>query len=148
MTVTGRATLPAPHAAVLAVLRAPQRLAIALPNVDDLDWDADDGSFHATIRPAIALGEMPFRTIWRPRDEPDGALRYRIEGRADEHWLGIDAELSLTETGDTTDVEWSIDMQVSGTIRSAGQRVLSAVVTAQVQRVLDAVGREAVQGQE
>jgi len=149
MIVRGRASLAAPRAEVMAVLSAPERLVTVLPNVDDFDWDAEaDGSFAATIRPAIALGEVPFRTVWQPRQASDGLLRYRVEGRADEQWLGMDVELALRDDGAATGADWSIDLQLTGTMRTAGQRVMAAVVAAQVQTVLDAVARAAAGAQE
>jgi len=149
MIVSGRAALAAPRAEVIAVLTAPERLVTALPNVADFDWEAEaDGSFSATIRPAIALGEVPFATTWRPRRAADGVLRYRVEGRADEQWLGMDVELALRDDGAATGADWSIDLQLTGTMRTAGQRVIAAVVAAQVRLVLDAVARAAAGAQE
>jgi carbon monoxide dehydrogenase subunit G len=144
MTVGGRASLDASREALLAVLRSPERLVAALPNVDEFSWEtADGGGFSATIRPAIALGEVPFRTVWRPRRTEDGCVRYHVEGRSDEHWLELDFRLALEDSGGATEAEWSIDYRLTGAMRTAGQRTVSAVIAAQVELVLEAAAAQA-----
>jgi carbon monoxide dehydrogenase subunit G len=150
MNLAGAMALPASPAAVRAVLRDPERLVDALPHVDAMGADVDrDGSFRVVIRPAIALGEIPVRTRWRPVAGAGGpqAIAYAIEGRTDEHWLALDAELTLRPAAEDdeggeggTVAEWTVALRTTGTIRSAGQRVLGAVVRAQVGLVLGAVG--------
>jgi carbon monoxide dehydrogenase subunit G len=143
MNLAGSATLPASPDAVRAVLRDPDRLAQALPHVDAFGADIErDGSFRVVIRPAIALGEIPVRTLWRPvAGRTPEAIAYAVQGRTDEHWLGLDAELALVADGSGTRADWTVGLHTTGTIRSAGQRVLGAVVRAQVGLVLAAVGR-------
>lgn len=144
MNVHGTALLEPAPSAVKAVLGEPERLVAALPNVDEFGWDTDeDGTFTATIRPAIALGEVPVATRWSALAAEELAARYRVEGRAGEHQIEFDVSLSLTADGDGTRVDWSLDYVVRGTMRSVGQRVLGAVIDAQARLVVDAVGREA-----
>jgi len=146
MNVSGSLELAAPLAAVRDVLADPERLAGLLPHVDDLSWDGEPGgdAFSVTIRPAIALGEIPFRTHWRRVAlEPD-LLRYHVEGRSDENWLGMDVALSLREQGAGTLARWDLACRFTGTMLAAGQRVLPAVVDHQARLVVEAAGRAAV----
>jgi len=145
MRVAGATELAVPAAALRTALGDPERLVAALPHVDALGWDAaEDGSFTATIRPAIALGEIPVRTRWTPVRAGDPAvLRYRVEGRTDEHALALDAIVATTAGDGVTMVTWAVELHLTGTLRSAGQRVLEAIVARQVQLVLEAAARQA-----
>lgn len=148
MIVTGSSSLRSAPDAVRAVVTDPQRLAEALPHVDAFGAHvAEDGSFSLVIRPAIALGEIPVHTVWRPQRGRPGAIAYRVEGRTDEHVLELATELTLLGEGAGTLASWTIDLFSSGTVRSVGQRVLGAVVAAQVGLVLAAVDELAGAGQ-
>lgn len=148
MRVAGTAQLPAAPDRVLEVVRDPARFVEALPNVGDLDWQAyEDGSFAATIRPATVLGEIPIRTTWQPQEPASGALRFRVEGRTEEQLVRFDVALALGE-GDAggTAAEWEVAFEVTGLIRSAGQRTIGAVVAAQAALVLASLGAVAARG--
>lgn len=158
MKAAGLISLPAAAYAVRAALADPERLARALPNVDafghdDGPDDGADGSFAVTIRPAIALGEARFRTVWRPL-APGGAapadaahvLRYRVEGRGDEHRFTLDATVTLAADADApgaTRATWDVDGHFTGALAAVGQRVLAAVVDRQVRDVLVAAAAQA-----
>jgi len=139
MRVASTASLAAAPAAVRAVVADPERLAETLPNVRLFAWeDEPGGPFSAEIRPALALGEIPVRTVWEPLG--GDPVRYRVEGRTDEHRVAFDVTLAVDPDGDGgTVVDWSLDVHVTGTLRSAGQRVLTAIVAAQARAVLAAV---------
>lgn len=139
MRIAASSSLAAAPEAVRAVVADPERLAQALPNVSLFGWEEEPGgAFSAEIRPALALGEIPVRTVWEPLG--GDPVRYRVEGRTDEHRVAFDVTLAL-EPGDDggTLVDWSLDVHVTGTLRSAGQRVLRAIVAAQARTVLAAV---------
>lgn len=147
MIVDGTTTLAAPRDAVLAVLTDPRRFVPALPNVDALAWeDTGDGTFSATIRPAIALGDVPFRTTWRTDEPVDGAVTFHVEGMGDEHRLTMILRLDVAADGGGSRVTWVADYTVSGTMRAVGQRVVNAIVVAQARIALRAVDAEALRG--
>ena len=142
MRLAGSEPLTAPRAALWAVLEDPERLAGALPGVDDLVRN-EDGTFEATIRPALALGEVPFSTVWRRTRAVAGSeLAYDVRGRSEEYELELQAGLRLTEGA----VAWEVDCGFTGTLRSVGQRVLEAIVRQQVALVLAGAQRQATQG--
>lgn len=194
MRVAGTAVLIAPPARILAVLRDPRRFVAALPNVDELDFEpGEDGSFRAKIRPALALGEVPIETVWRPcalspeapgpqAPGPEG-LAYAMEGGTGEHRVELEATVTLRErererererdggrAGDAgragdgegsgrgdgegsgrsegagpvaSEAEWTVSFEVTGTMRSAGQRTIAAIVAAQAEAALQAAARAA-----
>jgi len=144
MRLAGTERLTASRAALWAVLEDPERLAAALPHVDDLVRH-EDGSFGATIRPALALGEVPFRTVWRRDGGVAGeALSYEVQGRSEEYRLDLHADLRLTAEPDgATTLAWNLDCGFTGTMGAVGQRVLPAIVRHQVQLVLAAAARQA-----
>lgn len=144
MRVTGVQRLPVGAARLRAVLEEPERLARALPHVDDLVALDDQGAFEATIRPALALGEVPFRTVWRRAPgAPDGVLSYDVDGRHEEHVLELHADVRLDGDGERVVVAWDVDCGFTGTMRAVGQRVLPAIVRQQIALVLAAAAREA-----
>jgi len=148
MIVAGSVTLAAAPAALRAVLDDPERLSRVLPNVDRFGWTDGpvEGSFAVTIRPALALGEIPVRTVWHrvDPDAADGPLRYRVEGRTDEQRVDLDVVVAVApaQEGGAT-VEWQLGVHVTGTLRAAGQRVVAPIVERQVRLVLEAAGEEA-----
>lgn len=145
MIVDGSTRLAAAPDAVVAVLRDPARLAAALPNVDDFAGDGDH-AFTATIRPAIALGDVPFRTAWTIVEPAERAITFAIEGRGDEHRLEMTLRIDIAADGDGSRVTWVVDYGVSGTMRAVGQRVVDAIVAAQARIALRAVGEQALGG--
>lgn len=144
MRLAGTERLAVPHGALWSVLGDPERLAEALPHVDDL-VRLEDGGFEATIRPALALGEVPFRTVWRRDGGVAGeTLSFAVEGRSEEYLLELHADLRLTGGDDgATTLAWNVDCGFTGTMRAVGQRVLPAIVRHQVQLVLAAAARQA-----
>jgi carbon monoxide dehydrogenase subunit G len=144
MRVAGTVRLTAPADRVLGILGEPARLVSALPNVDDLEWEAnEDGSFVATIRPATALGELPIRTVWDPEPVGDSGWRFRMEGRTDEHFVRMEANVGVRQEDGVLVAGWDVTLEVTGTLRSAAQRTLAAIVAAQAAAVLRAVDQAA-----
>lgn len=139
--------LPVPAAALGAVLDDPERLAAALPHVDDFVADGP-GAFSCTIRPATALGEVPFATAWsRTAHEPGRRVGYEVRGRFEEHLLELRADVALAEEQpEVTTVAWTAECAFTGTMRAVGQRVLPAVVRHQVDLVLAAAAAQAAAG--
>ncbi len=147
MIVDGSTRLSAAPQAVLAVLGDPSRLVPALPNVDEFSWeDRDAGRFAATVRPRLALGDVPFRTRWTVEAPVDHAVTFVVEGRGEEHRLAMTLRIDVAAEDSGSRVTWSADYAVSGTMRAVGQRVLPAIVAAQAQLALDAVDRRAAEG--
>ncbi|HEY8584736.1 MAG TPA: SRPBCC domain-containing protein [Capillimicrobium sp.] len=141
MIVEGSETLDADPQALVAVLGDPERLVEALPRADGFAWiDRPGGAFEATIRPAIALGEVPVRTRWqRGAGTGPGTVVYAVEGRTDEHAVALDVELAVRTGADGGAVaDWRAACRFTGTVNSVGQRVLAPVVAAQARLVLRA----------
>lgn len=166
MRAAGTAALSASPQRVAAVLRDPRRFVAALPNVDELEFEPSaDGSFRAKIRPAIALGEVPIETLWRPctcgsgrvkpqaqgrADDPGEvalggqAVAYAMEGGTGEHRVALEATVELRDSDRAGAIaEWTVTFEVTGTMRSAGQRTIAAIVAAQAEQVLQAAASAA-----
>jgi carbon monoxide dehydrogenase subunit G len=141
--LTGTERLAVSRAALWSVVEDPERLGEALPHVDDLVV-LEDGGFEATIRPALALGEIPFRTAWRRDGAVAGeALSYSVTGRSDEYVFALRADLRLAGSDGSTTLEWQVEGGFTGTMRAVGQRVLDAIVRHQVGLVLAAAADQA-----
>ncbi|HEY4281360.1 MAG TPA: SRPBCC family protein [Conexibacter sp.] len=149
MIVAGSTTLALTPARLRALLEDPEQLSAALPGVDGFTWSErpGEGPFEATIRPALALGEIPLRTVWERQSGAEDELRYRVEGRTDEHRVAFDVVLRITPAANgaageaAATVAWELDCHVTGTLRSAGQRVIAPIVDRQVRTVLAAAER-------
>ncbi len=142
MRVAGSERLTVSRAALWAVLDDPEQLAGALPGVDDIVRNGD-GSFEVTIRPALALGEVPFSTVWRRAGAvAEEALSYDVRGRSEEYELDLRAELRLTDGM----LAWELDGGFTGVMRAVGQRTLEAIVRHEVGLVLARAQRQAKGG--
>jgi carbon monoxide dehydrogenase subunit G len=143
--VSGSERLPVAAAELRAILREPKRLVEVLPNVDAFTWleDEESGAFTATLRPALALGEVPIRTVWRPTAAEGDGISYAVEGRTDEHWIGLEVSVTLAteDGGDATVAGWRVASRFTGTLRAVGQRVLEPIVAQQARAVLEAAAR-------
>jgi carbon monoxide dehydrogenase subunit G len=140
----GATTLPVAATRLIGVLRDPDTLAAALPNTDLAGTlPRADETFAVTIRPAIALGEIPIRTLWKPiAAEHAEELRFRVDGRTDEHAVTLDVRVSATDSDDGgCRATWEVRGVFTGTLGSVGQRVVSAIVEQQARLVLDAAAR-------
>lgn len=145
MKVAGEVRMAASPERVLAVLGDPPRFVAALPNVGELDWEErEDGRLAATIRPATALGELPIRTVWEGRQVGSAGWHYLLEGRTEEHFVRMDAELDIRgQDGGGSIAAWHARLVVTGALRSASQRTITAIVRAQAASVIRAVDRAA-----
>lgn len=117
------------RAELVAALSDPERLAAALPHVDDLMAE-DGGAFTATLRPALVLGEVPVVTRW----EPAGPLAWDVEGRASEHRIALHCAVAVDDEA----AHWSVICHTSGALRAMSQRTLGAILRAQAEAVLRA----------
>jgi carbon monoxide dehydrogenase subunit G len=126
-----------------ARLSDPEQLVGVLPNADTFGWIGADepGAFSVWLRPAIALGEVPIRTVWRPT--AGERIAYAVEGRTDEHWVGLELSVGIDEDEEGAVADWRVECRFTGTMRAVGQRVLGAVVAQQARAVLQAAARAA-----
>jgi len=141
----GSVQLDAPARSLWARLSDPRALEDALPSVDSVELLSAD-RFAARVQPATGLGTTPLHlevTIADAR-EPEH-VRLAGTGEGGEFATTFAVELDLSEHGNGTEVRWSAEAHVDGVLSSLGQRVLPAILAAQVERVLRAAADQAAQ---
>lgn len=125
----GTLTIKAPRENVWQFLVDPRAVSRCLPDVQSLEV-LEAGKFKAVVRVGVSFirGNFAFDVAMADLVAPEHA---RITGRGGGLGSAVDVEstVDLTEGADgTTELRWTADVVVSGTIASVGARLLSSTV--------------------
>jgi carbon monoxide dehydrogenase subunit G len=145
MRTGGSVQLDAPAQSLWTRLSDPRALEAALPAVESVELLSAD-RFAARVEPATGLGATPLNLEVTIADAREGE-HVRLTGTGDgpEFATTFAVELDLSEHGSATEVRWSAEARFNGVLSSLGQRVLPAILAAQVERVLRAAADGAAQ---
>jgi carbon monoxide dehydrogenase subunit G len=128
MKVTGEITVKAPRAAVFEALRDARFFASCVEGVHDLQ-QIDDSHYAAMLETKVAYMRFKFKVaVEVARLVPPQEIEARIEGAP----LGVVGRLTATslttliESGDETQVHYSVDATLTGKLGSLGQPVLKS----------------------
>jgi carbon monoxide dehydrogenase subunit G len=128
MKFTGELTVQAPRAAVFGKLRDARFFASCIDGVSELTEIGTD-RYSAVFETRVAYMKFRFKvTVALSRAEPPGRIEGTIEGTP----LGIVGRLTaasittLTEVGEETRIDYSVDATLTGKLGSLGQPVLRA----------------------
>jgi uncharacterized protein len=128
MNLTGQITVSAPRQAVFDALRDVRFFASCVEGVSDL-VQTSDSTFGAVLATQVAYMRFKFKVaVELTRITPPDEIEARIEGTP----LGIVGRLTavsstrLTETGDGTQVSYTIDATLAGKLGSIGQPVVKS----------------------
>jgi carbon monoxide dehydrogenase subunit G len=128
MNVSGQFTVPAPREVVFEALRDARRFVSFVDGVSDLK-EIDPTHYAAMFETKVAYMKFKFAvTVQVTRLEPPAEIEAKIEGTP----LGIVGRLTavsltrLTEAGNETRVDYSVDATLAGKLGSIGQPVLRA----------------------
>jgi carbon monoxide dehydrogenase subunit G len=152
MQFAGQVKVKAPRAAVFAAVRDARFFASCVEGVSELVELAPD-RYAATLVTKVAYMSFKFKvTVEVVRADEPRAIEARIEGTP----LGIVGRLAatglttLTEAGDETLIDYSVDASLTGKLGSLGQPVLRAKAkemerqfAARLQASFDRAGAEA-----
>src|SRR5215813_8926553 len=126
MHFEGTVSIQAPRAKVWDFLTDPQKVAGSAPGLEKLEIVEPGKKFRATT--SIGFGSVKVRFVndveWVEMDAPSLA-RMKAHGTAP--GSGVDAETSMTLTdgqGGATDLAWTADVQVVGTVASLAARLM------------------------
>jgi carbon monoxide dehydrogenase subunit G len=139
MKLEGSERLDLPRAEAWAKLSDPRSLGEALPSVEQVEVEGNDG-FEASFRPLTGLGATPMTIAFEvvERAEPERLL-VTGTGGGGEYALRLQASFELAEADGGTDVRWTLDLHLHGVLRSLTQRVIEQLARQQVATVLAAV---------
>jgi hypothetical protein len=152
MKFAGQVKVKAPRATVFGALRDARFFASCVDGVHDLAELAPD-RYAATLETKVAYMSFKFKvTVELVRADPPREIEAKVEGAP----LGIVGRLAatalttLSETGDETQIDYSVDASLTGKLGSLGQPVLRAKAkemerqfAARLQAAFDRTGAEA-----
>jgi carbon monoxide dehydrogenase subunit G len=126
MKVTGQVRVKASRAAVYDALRDARFFASCVEGVHDLTEIAPD-RYEATLETKVAYMSFKFKvTVELVRAEPPREIEAKVEGTP----LGIVGRLTatalttLSEAGEETHIDYTVDSSLTGKLGSLGQPVL------------------------
>jgi carbon monoxide dehydrogenase subunit G len=154
MQFAGQVKVKAPQAAVFAAVRDARFFASCIEGVSELAEIAPD-RYEAVLATKVAYMSFRFKvTVEVVRTEPPRQIEAKVEGTP----LGIVGRLTatalttLTEAGDETLIDYSVEAALTGKLGSLGQPVLRAKAkdmerqfAARLQAAFDRTGAEAAQ---
>jgi uncharacterized protein len=154
MKITGQVRVKAPRAAVFDALRDARFFASCVEGVRDLSEIAPD-RYEAVLETKVAYMSFRFKvTVELTRAEPPREIEAKVEGTP----LGIVGRLTatalttLSEAGEETHIDYTVDSNLTGKLGSLGQPVLRSKAkemerqfAARLQAAFDRTGAEAAQ---
>lgn len=142
MKVEGVRELPAPRERVWTVLMDPESLARCLPGCEKLEA-LGENSYRASLKIGIAAVKGSYSGSVRMADlDPPNSYRLTLEGKGAPGFVRGSARVVLVGRGDTTDFEYSGEIQVGGLIASVGQRMLQGLSTTMIHQFFTALEKE------
>jgi carbon monoxide dehydrogenase subunit G len=154
MKFAGQVKVKAPRAAVFAALRDARFFASCVEGVSELSEVSPD-RYAATLATKVAYMSFKFKvTVELVRTEPPREIEAKVEGTplGIVGRLGATALTTLTEAGEETLIDYSVEASRAGKLGSLGQPVLRAKAkemerqfAARLQAAFDRTGAEAVQ---
>jgi carbon monoxide dehydrogenase subunit G len=143
MIVEGTYEFPAPRERVYELLQDPAVLAKALPGTQSLTRTGDgtfEGVMSVGVGPVSAAAfDVRVELIDRVPPERFGM---RIDGKGPIGFTRGTANISLSEAGGTTTMQYRADLQVGGRIAGVGQRLLDSASRTMTRQGLEALNRE------
>ena len=151
MKITGQVRVKAPRSAVYDALRDARFFASCVEGVRDLTEIAPD-RYTAVLETKVAYMSFRFNvTVELTRAQPPAEIEAKVEGTP----LGIVGRLAatalttLSEAGDETHIDYSVDASLTGKLGSLGQPVLRSKAkemerqfAARLQAAFDRTGAE------
>ena len=142
MKVGGVRELPAAREKVWSVLMDPATLSRCLPGCEKLEPEGEH-SYRATLKIGIAAIKGSYSgKIQMANLDPPHSYQLTVEGKGSAGFVRGTAQISLTEHGERTDMEYSGDIQVGGLIASVGQRMLQGMSTTLLHQFFTSLERE------
>jgi carbon monoxide dehydrogenase subunit G len=119
-------------------LSDPRELEQALPGVEEVEVH-DSESFAVLVAPRTALGETSLWIDVEISERREGEhVRLECRGRGGEYDASLAVDIDLDGDGENCAVSWSAEASFSGVWSALGQRVLPAILSTQIERVLQA----------
>jgi uncharacterized protein len=141
MHFAGSLSIPQSRERVWDVLTDPQAVGACMSDLEQLEV-IDETHFRAVVRAGIGpvRGKFAFEVTWQELDRPSHA-RMTSRGKTMGSAVTIDSSMDLTETAEGgTELAWSADVVVHGTIAGVGARLLDGFAQKQTQQFFACIG--------
>ena len=129
-----------------SILIDPKRVMGYLPDVQVLELDTPDpDTLVGKVKAGVSFIKGTFTVDARivEREAPRRArLRLRSSGMGST--IDVDSSLALAQVGDETEVAWTADAVIRGTIASIGARLLPGIVEKKTQEFFEAIRTQAL----
>ena len=144
MHFEGNLTIDAPRQKVWDFLTDPQKVASSAPGLEKLEIVEPGKKFRATT--SIGFGTVKVRFVndveWEDLDPPN---RAQMKAHGTAPGSGVDATTAMTLTdgqNGRTDLAWTADVNVVGTIASLAARLMGGVTKKLTSAFFDSVRKE------
>lgn len=143
MKLEGTHQIEAPRERVYQSLVNPEVLQRCIPGCERLEQTGEN-SFAATIRAGVGSIKGVFDSKVRLEDlrEPEH-FRIVVEGKGGPGFLKGSGDLNLEQEGNLTNVNYSGELQVGGTIASVGQRMIQGTAKMMAAQFFTSLSAEA-----
>ncbi len=144
MNFEGSITIQAPRERVWAFLTNPETVSECAPGVQSLEILTPGEKFRAVAAVGIGSMRVTFNTDveWTELDPPNRA-RMKARGSAPGSAVEAEAEMVLEDGAEgSTEMRWSADVAVMGTIASLSSRMMGSVAEKLTGEFFECVGRK------
>lgn len=119
------------------MMQDPEILARAIPGCEGLEKIGDD-EYRMKMKMALASFSGAFEGRVRIFDQmPPSSFRLAVEGSGKIGFVKGEGLLSLTPSGEATEVTYDGDVQVGGTIAAVGQRLIDSTAKMMIKRFFE-----------
>jgi len=143
MKIEGVHDLNAPRARVYAAMIAPGVLGRAIPGCERLEKTGEN-TYSVSLRSGVGSIKGLFTgNVKLEEMHPPEHYRIVVDGRGQPGFLKGSGDLDLVERGGATQIRYSGDVQVGGTIAGVGQRMIEGAAKMMASQFFKAIEAEA-----
>lgn len=143
MKLEGKYNLQAPRDRVWRMLNDPAVIAKHMPGCESLEPAGED-AYDAVLSIGVGPIKGKYKAHLAIVDKQAGrSYTLRVEGSGQPGHVKGEGQVRLSGEGDTTDLEYSGDLQVGGLIARVGQRIIGTISQQMAARFFEGLGREA-----
>lgn len=129
MRLEGQVEIKASRETVFDYLTDPQSVSKCMPGVKSMEVITPEKKFRAMGSIGLGTVKVSFTNDveWTELDPPNGA-KMKMRGRSPGSSIDVTSEMSLADGGEgTTQMNWTADVKVLGTIASLAMRLMKPV---------------------
>lgn len=143
MQLDGHKTIPTTPDKTYELLTNPEVLVRTMPGLKRLT-PLDDGRYEAEMEMGVAAIRGHYDGWMKFEDPVIGqSYRLRMEGQGPGGFVNVDMAVTLSEVSGGTELHYSGQAKVGGTVAGVGQRMLSGVASFIMGQFFGAIAKEA-----